>query len=91
MTVVRKEEQDRKFEVVEDKLNELASAYNDFQENVSDERRKRYDEISELKTEIKTFQKQIMTSISLLKWIISISALIITAVWPIIVFFVTRK
>jgi hypothetical protein len=80
MTVVRREEDDRRFRQTEEKLKEIYLA-------LEEEKKQRIAESNDSKI----FQKQITTSISLLKWIVGLLFLIISTVWPILTFFVDKK
>jgi hypothetical protein len=91
MTVVRREENDRRFRALEDKQKEIVISLNDFQNKIKfefdEERKKRVDDINESKM----FQKQIFTSVSLIKWIVGVLFLVMSTIWPIITFVIDKK
>jgi hypothetical protein len=101
-TIVRREDNDRRFRALEEKQKEIISILSQFQSDftsdVSDlkdsflqlleeERKKRVEDTNESKI----FQKQITTSINMLKWIIGFLFLVISTVWPILTFIFEKK
>ena len=102
LSTIRREESDRRFKALEEKLKECLDETNELQDIVSrefievkkdfldkleDEKKKRIDDSSDSKL----FQKQITTSMGMIKWIIGILIVTITAIWPIITFFLDKK
>jgi len=102
LSIIRREENDRRFKAIEEKLKECLDKTNELQSVVSrefiivkndllnkleEEKKKRIDDSSESRL----FQKQIVTSMGLLKWIIGVLVVAITAIWPIVTFFLEKK
>jgi len=72
-TLVRREETNRRFKEFEDKNKSFSESIIDINKGISD---------------IVTFQKQIQTTLSLMKWIIGILFVAISTFWPIFNFLV---
>jgi uncharacterized membrane protein len=98
MTVVRREENDRRFRAIEEKQKEVIMILNSFKDDTlkliknendkikldfEEEKKERIKESQESKI----FQKQIQTSIGLIKWIVGFLFIIISTIWPILTFF----
>lgn len=91
MTIVRREENDRRFRVLEERQKEILNVFSEFQNKIrfefEEERKKRVEDINEAKI----FQKQISSSINLIKWIVGFLFLSMSTIWPIITFVFDKK
>lgn len=102
MTVVRREDIDRRFKNNDEKLKELfdfqknysgqiasdiAKVRSDFQDDIKSIEKSR----SEQTIEFSLFQKQMSTTVGLLKWLLGVLIAISGVAWPVISFFLKQK
>lgn len=94
MTTVRREDTERRFRSLEDRLKEAMQIKEELlientklRDLLKDESKKITDET----TDRKLFEKQVTTSIGLIKWLFGIVLVIISVVWPILTFVLDKK
>lgn len=101
MTVVRREDNDRRFKNNDEKIKELfdlqKSGYSQIAGDIAKVRNELQEEIKHIQKsrsdqaiEFSLFQKQITTTVGLLKWLLGVLIAISGVAWPVISFFLKQ-